>query len=80
MTIDEFLRDERANGGVLATEFAARIGTTEAHLSRIRRGGNTTRDMLVRIIRESGYRITAAGALGLSSEELGGNRAPEPVQ
>lgn len=61
MTLDDYLNSGEQTPG----ELAAKVGISEASLSRIRRGEqNTTRDVMLRIIAASGEKVTADGLLG----------------
>lgn len=67
MTLDEFLSMEDAP---TAAEFGARIGLSEASISRIRKGEqNITREVMRRIIAESGGKVTPAALVGLHTED-----------
>lgn len=56
MDLDTYLRDE----GISGAEFAARLGLSEASLSRIRRGDqNITRETIRAIVEASEGRVTA---------------------
>ena len=57
MTLDQYLRSD---GSPTAAEFGARVGLTEASISRIRKGQqNITRDTMAAIIEASGGKVTA---------------------
>jgi len=56
MTLDQYL----TSGEVTASEFAAKVGVTEASISRIRKGTqNITRDLMAKIISASNGKVTA---------------------
>lgn len=91
MGIDEYL----SQAGITAAKFADAIGISAVSLGRIARGEqNTTRDVIRRIIAESGGAITAgdvvhapadtAAPAGVSAGKGGGNSdrsgaAPAPA-
>lgn len=57
MTLDQYLRSK---GAPTASEFGAKVGLTEASISRIRKGQqNITRDTMLAIIAASGGKVTA---------------------
>lgn len=57
MTLDQYLRSK---GAPTAAEFGAKVGLTEASISRIRKGQqNITRDTMLAIIAASGGKVTA---------------------
>jgi len=57
MTLDQYLRSD---GAPTAAEFGAKVGLTEASISRIRKGQqNITRDTMLAIISASGGKVTA---------------------
>lgn len=57
MTLDQYLRSENAP---TAAEFGAKVGLTEASISRIRKGQqNITRDTMLAIIAASDGKVTA---------------------
>lgn len=57
MTLDQYLRSP---GSPTAAEFGAKVGLTEASISRIRKGQqNITRDSMLAIIEASGGKVTA---------------------
>lgn len=57
MTLDQYLRSK---GAPTAAEFGAKVGLSEASISRIRKGEqNITRDVMLSIIAASGNKVTA---------------------
>lgn len=59
MTLDQFLSTE---GSPTPAEFAAKIGVSEASISRIRKGTqNITRDLMRSIIEASEHKVTPEG-------------------
>lgn len=57
MTLDQYLCSE---GAPPAAEFAAKVGISEASLSRIRKGAqNVSRNVMRDIIMASGSKVTA---------------------
>jgi DNA-binding transcriptional regulator YdaS (Cro superfamily) len=57
MTLDEYLGSE---GAPAASEFAAKVGISEASLSRIRKGAqNVSRNVMRDIIAQSQGKVTA---------------------
>lgn len=59
MTLDQYLSSD---GAPTAAEFGAKVGISEASISRIRKGEqNITRDVMLRIIAASGNSVTADG-------------------
>lgn len=66
MTLDQFLK---LPGSPTAAEFGAKVGISEATISRIRKGlQNITSDVMLAIIAESGGLVTADGLLSKRQE------------
>lgn len=61
MTLDQYLK---LPGAPTAAAFGEMVGLSEATISRIRKGEqNFTRDVMLRIIEQSGNLVTADGLL-----------------
>jgi plasmid maintenance system antidote protein VapI len=59
MTLDQYLSSD---GAPTAAAFASKVGISEASITRIRRGEqNITRDVMLRIIQQSGGKVTPDG-------------------
>lgn len=61
MTLDQFLRSD---GAPTAAEFGAKVGLSEASISRIRKGRqNITRDLMRAIVAASDGKVTPEGLM-----------------
>jgi DNA-binding transcriptional regulator YdaS (Cro superfamily) len=67
MTLDQYLKTE---GAPTAGEFGAKVGLSEASISRIRKGEqNITRDVMRSIIMATGGKVSAEGLLVIGDEQ-----------